>query len=300
MALLLWLSDIILTGGIILIGLAEAAHLTAVITGWSFSRCANIFAIGILGLSVMFAAFLIVKRRSIPRFELREGKKLPWLFFAVLALGELAYVAAMQGVCIEGDMTLETVVSFLETDAVYQVNPLTGNPYSPEMPLRLKILCLPTLYSSLCRYFGIVPERLVYGIIPVLVLLAAFLVYYGLAAYFFPDDSAKRGCFMLLLAVLLGTGDYMLGMDGFGVLHCGFMGVTIRGAVLLPYTVSLMLRGKYGRVLLCVLAEACIVWTFYGLGACALVAAGMLGIKLLMQRCEYLRKLKEDEICRNS
>lgn len=90
---------------------------------------------------------------------------------------------------------------------------------------------------------------------------------------------------MVLVALLLWVGDYMYGMDGFGVQYAGFRGVSVRMAILLPYTFGLILRRKWKPVVLCILAEACIVWTLYGMGACLFVAvamavSGLLGKKL--------------------
>ena len=67
----------------------------------------------------------------------------------------------------------------------------------------------------------------------------------------------------------------MPNMDGFGVLSCGFRGVVIRNAVLLPWLFSLLIRKKWIAALPCIFVEACMVWTLYGLGACAAVTAGM-------------------------
>lgn len=302
------LADAVLTGGIICIGLAEAAHLTAVVIGWSFSRCVNAFCVGIIGLTVVAVVMIWLQRRkdrigklysktfsggSFVGHKLTAGQ-VPGLLFVFVVIGQLIYVLTMQGVYMDGDMTLETVVSFLETNQIYQVNPLTGNAYEPVMPMRLRILCLPSLYGSLCKIFGIAPQLLVYGMIPAFVLIYSYLAYYTLAKYFFPEDSRKRALFLLLVAILFTAGDYLYGMDGFGILHSGFRGVAIRGAILLPYTVSAMLRRKYPLVLLCVLAEACMVWTLYGVGACALVAVGLAAVKLLLGWYEKLKAGRED------
>ena len=105
---------------------------------------------------------------------------------------------------------------------------------------------------------------------------------------------------MLAVALLYSVGDYMFGMDGFGVLHSGFRGVTIRAAILLPYTFGLMLRKKYKLVVLCILAEACIVWTLYGMGACVAVAAGMLLVQFAIQWYAKRQGGKEAGVCKNS
>lgn len=308
------LADSVLTGGIICIGLAEAAHLTAVMLGWSFSRCINVFWIGLVVLCVIAGLLLFFTRGKASGLEKqgsgvkdaglqRKGlsmQNLPWLLFAVVAVMQVIYVATMQNVSVGGDMTLETVNSFLTSDRVYEINPLTGNAYTLGMPLRLKILCLPTLYGILCKSFGIASEQLVYGIVPMIVLLGSFLAYGILAKYFFPENTAKRGVFMLVVAVLFALGDYMPGMDGFGVLHSGFRGVTVRAAILLPYTFGLVLRRKYRLIVLGVLAEACMVWTFYGIGACAFVAAGMSAFSFVIQWYTKRAGREEDAVCRNS
>lgn len=303
------IADCALTGGMIVIGLAEAAHLGAVILGWSFSRSVLFFEIAIV--VVFLAAVLVVlwnwkrsgafsgRKKEICMLQCRrKGARLPWLAFGLLLIGQLIYVITRQGVYVDGDMTLETVGSFLESDQVYQINPMTGRTYTLGMPLRLKILCLPTLYGALCSLFGVEAEMLVYGMIPSFVLVAGYIAYGTVAKNLFPEDIGKRGLFMMLAALLLTAGDYMYGMDGFGVLHSGFRGVAIRGVVLLPYVFGLMLRKKYKLVLLCILAEACMVWTLYGMGACVLVSVGMFSTELILRFFVRGRRNRAAAICK--
>ena len=301
------LADCILTGGMICIGLAEAANLGAVALGWSFSRCVNVFVIEVIVVVLAAAVVLLVcrcKGACVVKGFLRQGngdgigigkstatesggkpfltEYLPWFAFALLVLIQLIYVMTEQGVYVDGDMTLETVVSFQQTDAVYQVNPMTGRPYTLGIPSRLKILCLPTLYGILSQAFGIDAELLVYGMVPGFVLLGSYLAFSTVARQIFPGKSYWRGVFMAFTALLLGVGNYLYGMDGFGVMHAGFRGVTIRGAILIPYVFGLLLRKKYKLVLLCICVEACIVWTLYGMGACLLISMAMVVIQLIM------------------
>lgn len=213
-------------------------------------------------------------------FRSAEGRRnrtemvLYGLFLAVAA-SQLIFICAGDTMYREKDMTVETVGSFLVSDTVYQVNPMTGMPYLEGMPLRWKILCLPTLYGSLCRLTGLRPELVVWTIVPVAVLAGSYTAFAVLGKALFPEDGKKRACFLMTVAVLLWVGAYGYGMDGFGVLCCGWRGTTIRNAVILPWLLSLCIRKKWLGALLCILAEACIAWTFYGLGACAAVVAGM-------------------------
>lgn len=91
-----------------------------------------------------------------------------------------------------GDMTVETVNTFLRENAVYTVNPLTGTAYSMGMSLRLKILCLPTLYGAISRFTGMAPVDVVYRLIPCITLLLSYVAYGSLGKALFPENSLKR------------------------------------------------------------------------------------------------------------
>ena len=179
---------------------------------------------------------------------------------------------------------VETVESFLVSDGIYQVNPMTGMPYAEGMPLRLKILCLPTLYGSLCRWTGLEPGLMVQRIVPMAVLLGSYGAFSLLGRTLFPQEGRMRALFLLLVSALMWAGAYAYGMEGFDLLCSGWRGVSIRGGVLLPWTASLCLRRKWPGVCLCVLAEACTVWTFYGCGACLAMAAGLAAAGLLCRK----------------
>ena len=208
------------------------------------------------------------------------------LVFILLVIYQTVTITSGNSVFRDGDMTVETVESFLATDGVYLVNPLTGQSYETGVPLRIRILCLPTLYGILCRIFGLGTAELVWKLVPLLVLFMSYMAFWTLAKALFGEDKdkGKRVLFIALVAALFCVGDYMYGMDGFGLLHCGYRGVTIRGGILLPYTFGLALRHKWRLVFFCVLAEACIVWTLYGMGACLLAALGMGAVRVWQKR----------------
>ena len=82
----------------------------------------------------------------------------------------------------------------------------------------------------------------------------------------------------------------MPGMDGFDIFYGGFRGVTIRAVVLLPYLIACLMERKYFGVILCVLAEACMVWTLYGAGVCLLVTLGWIVLHKLLSLFPGRRK----------
>lgn len=311
-----YIADGILIGWILWIGLAEAAHLAAVFFGRSFSDAVVLFATAAAVSVLAVPGIVLYRRRRLrrdaeARREVRRRRlqrqmnyrpctvfeAVLLLVFVLLVLYQLMTATASDAVYRTGDLTAETVESFLETDAVYQVNPLTGRPYEQGVPLRLKILCLPTFYGIICRVFGLTAAEVVWGIAPAAVLLGSYLAFYTLAGCFFPEEEEreKRWLFMLFAAALFCLGDYLYGMDGFGLLYSGFRGVAIRNGILVPYTFSLMLRRKEALAALCVLAEACIVWTLYGMGVCLLVVVLMTVVRRAGERFDRAKALAGKE-----
>ncbi len=286
-------ADAWLIGEIAVIGVAEAAHLGCVFAGWSFSREATVFGIaaGVLALAGLAAAFFPRAGKGLGPFlrRFRQGSRqelVLLLLFGVLVLSQVVYILSGKGIYCDGDMTAETVGSFLYTDRVYEVNPMTGADYVGGVPLRLKILCLPGLYGALCRLFALQPAEVVWKAIPLATLAGGYCAFSCLGRCLFAEDGKKRYCFLVLTALLVWAGKYALWMDGFGILCSGWRGVVIRNTVLVPYAVSLCLRRRWVPVVLCIAAEACIAWTLYGAGICLLTAVSLLAVRFVLQKAE--------------
>lgn len=294
------LTDLVVFLLIAVIGAAEGAHLYAVLLHRAFSQCVPVFmAAAVTFLALLCGYFFWCRKREGAaakggRAKLTRKEKLLLLLFGALVLSQILFVATGTWVYLQGDMTVETVGSFLETNTVYGVNPMTGAAYQGGIPMRLKVLCLPTLYGVLSRITGIRPEYLVWQIIPVFTLLFAYAAYSSLAESLFPEEREKRLLFLVLVAVLIWIGSYRYGMDGFGILYSGWRGVTLRNMILIPYALSLCLRKRYFSALACLVAEVCIVWTLYGLGACLVVAAGVALTDILRRRREAGREAEND------
>lgn len=323
---LFW-EDEFLTGAVLLIGLAEAAHLGAMAYGRSVSVAVKLLVLLTAGAVLICAAALMVchvlgkrtggvktsgdrktgKNRSAEKGvagkdtegEKSTGKKGQAALkkeeaLALICLGILAAVAVYRVlagafVYMDEDLTLETVTTFLKTDRIYEVNPLTGSLYREGLPSRLQILCLPTFYSVLCRLSGVSAQLVVWKLVPLLSLAGACLAYSCLAKSLFPNNRLHRELFLAFVLLLFLVGDGMYGMEGFDLFYAGFQGVSVRGAVLLPYLLSLCIRKKWRLTPGPVLAEACIVWTFYGLGAGAAIL-GIFGVSEALCKMRAGRK----------
>ena len=289
-------SDRCITAFLLTIGAAEAAHLCTLVLHGRFSFCALLTAVAVSVVWVGYAGLLALQARR--KKTEKAGKaaalsgqeKLLLVILGCILSAQLAFIVSGDSVYRDVDMTVETVVSFLQTDALYQVNPMTGEAYAAGMPARLKILCLPTLYGAVCRLTGISPVLLIHRVVPCVVLVFAYLAFASLGQSLFPASRKKQLVFLVATALLFCAGNYASGVDGFALLSTGWRGVSIRNVVLIPYCFSLGMRRKYFRQLLCVCAEGCIVWTFYGLGMCLLVLAGLFACQLI---CGHDRPGKE-------
>lgn len=281
-----------LTGACVVIGLAETAYLAAVFLKWHVDRMALLWggltAVGCIASAVMLLCDRQKGAKASPTLvQKEESGTLPQLLTGLFVLSVLLQVVVLmtgEGSSNASDMTLETVRSFLDTNGIYQVNPLTGRGYEEGMPFRLKLLCLPGLYAAICSLTGIDPELVVERIFPVAVLAGSYLAYGSLGRVLFGKDKTGRSLMLCLVSLIYWFGDYATVMDGFQLLHCGYRGTAVRNGVLIPFAISMCLQKRWKAAALAVLAEACIVWTLYGMGYCFFITICMLLLHL-WRRC---------------
>jgi hypothetical protein len=74
------------------------------------------------------------------------------------------------------------------------------------------------------------------------------------------------------------------------------MGTTMRNSILIPLVLYASLEKKWVLALACILAEICIVWTFWGLGVCVVIAFGIFAVSILGHN-ESLKSLLDRLIC---
>lgn len=285
------------------IGIFEIGHLIGVFFHKTVTFCGDL----ILGL--LAAAFLLLlgfvwmgrRKNSVEKKGISKRRvSVAAIFFTGLLGVQIYHICTAVPMWIPGDITLETVNSFLATDGIYVASPLTGRGLG-EMPLRYKILCLPTLYTLLCKWFAMEPELLVCRVIPVLTVFGTYGAYYVLSGALFGkerDCNEKRLWFLSMVAAVIIFCEQSVYMDGYGLLHAGYVGTTWRNCVLVPFVISAALERKWGRAVLCILAEACIVWTLWGFGVCAMITAGIgsLGfVRDVLKKSGWISALEKKE-----
>lgn len=280
----------IIEGSLVTVGLAEAAHLVTLFLKLPFHICTGIMAVLFLGAVFCAVVFSVVKKKKdAGRRSQSEGSRFlklmrvyPYRFLGIflLIILQIIWNYWMHVPYLKGDITGEMVQTILASDSIYTLNPMTGSDFTAGMPMRLKILVLPTLYATICKWTGMPVQLLVYSMVPGIVLVLSYLVYSRWAVYLFPADGKKQTMFMLFVVLIYQFGCYSAGMDSFLVFFRGWQGAAFRAGIILPYALLCCLQEKWRSVLLCLLAEVCVVWTLYGFGYTVVIVLVVLGIKL--------------------
>lgn len=296
------MTDAWITGGICCIGVSEALHLLGTFGHLSLSRLLILWHV-MMALLVVAALTLaaVTYRKNRERFQIlpQKGRSfvLPGIFLLSVLI-QAVYVYCMPALAVSGDIMVETLCSFQSSNGIYQVNPLTGQAYTQGLSMSHRILGLPTLYTLLATTFRVEGALFVQNLIPVAVLAGTYMVYYRIARLLFGDDLRRKYLFLIIVSLIFWCGEGVPWLDGYGALHHAWAGTSIRNLILLPYALSLGLqinrqkdlRHTWPGMVMCVLAEACVCRTFYGLGMCIL----LLAVLLLLDRistCVWYRQL---------
>lgn len=272
-------ADLYVIAFLLCIGAAEVAHLAGVFLGRNMKTVSFLWA----GLFLVLMVIWLILWRCGRKKENagRCHKALPLVFLG-LVLVQMLYLFCMQQVYTPGDITLETVVTFLQEDGIHRVNPVTGAAYVNPISTRYKILSLNTLYAAFCYLTGMEADVVVYHIVPLFVLAGCYFAYYKLSGVLFKEHLGKRYTFLILLTLLFWIMDGATYLDGYAAMQAAYLGTSIRSLILLPWTLTHALKKQWWQCAFCVLAEACICQTLWGLGHCLLLVI----IMVILQLCE--------------
>ncbi len=279
----------IITGLWILLGCAEAAHLITIITDRSlqtYTLLCSWFSLAGLLMYTGVVCFLF-KRQKKQMTVLKTGadseeryKTLPYTVLLLIMGGVTiwhfcsGYVPEIQ------DAVYEITLGNVKSGSLMTLHPFLGVETSASMPFRMEILGLSSLYSMLITISQQSAYMIMCKIVPIVLWGFSLLLYWAFAEKFFPKDASKRWLFVGSAAFIYLVTSGSVGMPGYRLFYAGFSGETIRSILLMPYTVYVSWQRKWYLAALAVLAEACLVWTTFGVGYCFLIAVCMFGVHL--------------------
>ena len=267
--MIIWL----LTGLWVLLGCAEVAHIITIMTNRSLQTYTFLCgALCLTGLIVYIVIFLFW------RFRFRKNSKCVtkacyspvfWLFMVLAGLTVYrlfrGYVPDLQ------DAVYEIAIGNLVSGSLMTEHPFLGEPMEVEMPIRFRILGLSSLYSALITFSQQSQYMIMCKIVPLGVWGFSILAYWLFAEKIFGEDIHKKWLFVTFVAFIYLITGGSEGLAGYRLFFAGFSGETIRGLILMPYTFYVCWQQKWLLAVVAILAEACLVWTTYGIGYCALI-----------------------------
>ncbi len=276
----------IITSLWVLLGCAEAAHLITIMTDRSLQTYTTLCGIFVpAGFFVcMGIGIWLYRRRDMKVHWLKDKWISPYMAVFLVLTGMIIY-RIWTGYAPElEDGVYEIVLGNIHSGSLMTEHPFMGGQSAAVMPMRMQILGLSSLYSALITESQQSPYMIMCKVVPLCLFCLSMLLYWAFAEKLFLDNKHKRWVFMSAIAFLVLATMGSEGLMGYQLLHAGFSGETIRGLLLMPYTLYVSWQKKWLSALLAVLAEACLVWTTYGAGYCLLAAAVMLAVHLLTNR----------------
>lgn len=273
-----------LTGLWVLLGCAEVAHLITIMTDASLQTYAILSSIVCLaGLFVFVGIFFVwYKKQKKSREIVKKTIYSPVVWVFVILTGATIYRFCQGYVPSLEDGIYEIVLSNLESDSLLTEHPFRGGPMESAIPMRFQILGLSSLYTALITFSQQSQYMIMCKAVPLLVWISSILVYWMFAEDVFGENIYKKWLFVSCVAGIYLATIGSQGLPGERLFYAGFSGETIRGLVLMPYALYVCWHRKWLLAIVAILAEACLVWTTYGFGYCALIALCMFGVHLFL------------------
>lgn len=277
----------LITGFLILIGCSEAAHLITIMTNESLQTytwlCVIFTAVGVLGYIILLY-FGYQKGKTNANKSKINGKacncKVGILAFLILSAVTVyrlwsGYVPYLH------DAVYEMVLGNLKSQGIMTVHPFMGKETAAEIPMRMRILGLSSFYTALITISQQSAYIIMCKVVPFAVWGLSILVYWAFGKALFPESAEKRWLFISMVALVYLITSGGNGLVGYRLFYSGFSGETIRAAVLIPYTLYVCWQKRWLLAVVAILAEACLVWTTFGIGYCLLIAVSMFLVHLV-------------------
>lgn len=286
------------TGAVALLAISGAVNAVAVITHLSIGTAGKLFlavvaCVFMLALIISIVALIkrTQKKNSAKPNDNKTNSLTLILFIAsgLIAIAQIMIIARADGITYLGDQTLETVNSFLITDQLYSVDPLTGNPYINGYPFRLSLQCLPFLYTILAKYTGITASVIVWQIMPAFWLVCGYCTFMSIGDSLLRTTIQKQ-VFLLICQFLLWCTNSGAGATGFNIFHSGFSASTVLELLIIGWTLSVLLSGNTLAALLTIAVEPFVASTKFGIGVCFVLMVAF----IVIPRLPFVKKMIAD------
>lgn len=145
--------------------------------------------------------------------------------------------------------TPERVVTMLQTGQMTGTNILTGEVTDEVLSLTETPMALPLLYTCLCTWFSLSPGKLMFEIIPFVVLFFVLQVVYAFGGCIWKEkkEAGNRAWFLFFFAFVTLCGNKAYMNVSYGLLHFPYEGKTLFSVGLLPLAFVTCMQELSGR-----------------------------------------------------
>lgn len=201
-----------------------------------FSKAALISALLLLVFSAVVLAVYRSCREAFGRtfFGLKKKPGRAEISIA-LAFCLVAGLYLMQPFSIEPSHdTAEKVVTCLDTGLLTGTDALTGEGAPAPGNWKQQLENLPLFYACLCKWSGLSPADVLFGVIPYVVLVLAFCVIAAFAEHVFEKHRMSRAAALAIFAIVTLCGNAAYMNTSYGLLHYPYEAMTLFSCILLP------------------------------------------------------------------
>lgn len=189
---------------------------------------------------------LIWNCRKIPEFfkeKIGGRKKIPVIFIIaiLLILFEMFMYVHFAHIDDDDAFYVATAVTTLEEDSMFAINPYTGDAYK-SFPTRYVLSPFPIWNAFLSKVFAVHPTLFAHTFLPVIMVAAAFAVYYLIGMKLFEQDRKKTGYFLVFCTLIQMFSAYTRHPQGMVYLVRIWQGKAVLASVLLPACFYLAMR----------------------------------------------------------
>ena len=225
--------------------------------------CLGVFALLMLWTIVTDFSWSLGQWRTYPALWKKQGIIQSGLLLLIVV--QAAYVSLGYLVNDDDAYYVATAQTSLDTDSMYVVDPYTGNDFS-SFPARYVLSPFPMFVAFMSRLIGVKAPGFAHTLLPFVLLIFAFFIYYMWAQKLFQNQRAGQNCFLFLSMVILAFSNFSTHARGMMTFSRIWQGKAVLASVLLPFLLLLgvkMLTESYEKrdwiLLLVVMLSSCLV-----------------------------------------
>ncbi len=192
-------------------------------------------AIILMGIRLVFA------KHQIKQFKKMNKREVILSAFTIMVFLLLILRVCLLSDNMREDIMSETVRTTISTATMFKYHPLTGQAYESGLITSKKIITLPLYYAFWSSISGLSPNFLLDVVITIQTITMTFFASTVLTKTIYRNNKEKTFSFLVILGLLILSGDYFSSAVSTRLLWNGYAGDVICAVVMIPYLLNCVL-----------------------------------------------------------